>query len=279
MVQSGEADIAVFLTPEQCATIDASDGLRCESVPSSETLFMRFDTPSPVLGDQRIRKAIVLAVDSDLIIDQILGNIGTPAAMIIGPSVFGWDPDLAPAPYDPDMAKQLIDEAKADGVPVDDTTLLINVRQASIPRIAEVAQAVHSMLTEVGLNVDLQIVEASIFNPQFAEKPTPERHFITMHPHGNELFDFSQSNGGYYTCASGASGVCDPALDEMIYESWTLAGQDREQAFHEQAKYIDENVYTGHIAHLDLAYGINDRVQWNIPLDHRLLAKDMSLNE
>lgn len=278
MAQNGEADIAAFLTPEQCATVDALDGVRCESAPSSETLMMRYDTPSPVLGDQRIREAIGLAIDRDLIIEQILGGVGSPAAMIIGPGVLGWSADLAPFAYDPDKAKQLIAAAKADGVPVDSTTLTINVRQASIPRIAEIAQAVQSMLIEVGLDVNIQVQEASIFNPEFGEKPTPERNYITIHPHGNELFDYTQSLS-YYTCSTTVSCVCDPELDKMIQVARTLADSDREEAFREIAQYTYDRQYIGGIAYLGLAYGISDRVTWNVPLDHRLLAKDMSLSK
>ena len=55
-VTAGEAQIARFLAPEDCAT-DA--GL--PEAPSVETIFLRLDTMHPVMSDIRVREAIGLA--------------------------------------------------------------------------------------------------------------------------------------------------------------------------------------------------------------------------
>jgi peptide/nickel transport system substrate-binding protein len=278
MLVKGEADIATFLPPDQCEVAEVNEGSHCETVPSLETLFVRFDEPSPVLGDERVRRAIMLAIDSDTIIDEIIEH-GTPAVQIVGPTAVGYNPELEPYPYDPERARELIAEARQDGVPIDETTLMINVRQAAIPRIAELAQAVLASLRDVGLNVDMQIQEASVFNPEYAEWPSPDRNYITIHPHGNEIMDYAASLDAYYRCQTVASTICDPEVDEMIDESNELSGQERVEKLQEIAEYVHEKVHTGFIAHLDLAYGVNDRIEWDIPLDHRIHAKDMRLAE
>lgn len=274
MVQSDEADIAQYLTPEQCQTLIDADGTDCLSAPSTETLFIRFDTPNPVLADERVRLAIIQAINHESIREEIIG-FASPASQLVGPSAVGHDPDLQPHPYDPDAAAELVEQARADGVPVDQP-LMINVRQEAIPRIEEVAQAVQNMLTEIGLNVELQIQEASIFNPEFGEKPTADRNYITIHPHGNEMMDAASSYGSYARCEPGVSGICVEELDQMIAEASQQTGEDREEAFHEIAQYIHEDALLGFIGHLDLTYGIDESIEWDVPLDHRLLATQIS---
>ena len=145
MVEVGEANIGMFMDSDQCAQLAAGDGTDCLSAPSVETLFIRFDTPSPVLGDLRIRKAVLHALDIPSIISEIMGGTATHGSQIVGPASNGFDPTLEPM-FDPDAARALVDEARADGVPVDTTELFINVRQAALPRIEEIAQAAQAML-------------------------------------------------------------------------------------------------------------------------------------
>ena len=59
------------------------------------------------------------AVDRDAIRGSILSNDVVPATQLIGPNIFGYNPDLKVWPYDPEKAKQLLDEARKDGIPVD----------------------------------------------------------------------------------------------------------------------------------------------------------------
>ena len=277
MVLTGEADIGQFLDSDQCAQLRGSEGTDCLSAPSVETLFIRFDTPSPVLGDKRIREAALQALDVPAIISVIMGDTATQASQIVGPASNGFDPDLQPVAHDPEAASALVEAAREDGVPVGSTELFINVRQAAIPRIAEIAQAAQAMLDNVGLNANVKIQEASIYNPEYGQKPGPDRNYITMHPIGNDFMDAASSFQTYATCDRGTSGICDEELDVMISEAAKMTGEERTTALQEISGYIQDNAYMGFIGHLDLAYGVSDRVGWEVPLDHRFIVRHMSL--
>lgn len=279
MVQTGEAHIGQFLDATQCAQLAANDGTDCLTAPSVETLFIRFDTPSPVLGDHRIRQAVLHALDVPSIISEIMGGTATQASQIVGPASNGFDPSIEPVTYDPAAARALIDEARADGVPVDSTELFINVRLAALPRIEEIAQVAQAMLVEVGLNASVKIQEASIYNPEYGQKPGPDRNYITIHPIGNDFMDAVTTFQTYATCARGTSGICDEDLDAMIGTAGTLVGEERTAALQAISAYIQDQAYMGFIGHLDLAYGVDDAIEWDVPLDHRLIVKHMGLTE
>lgn len=277
MVQTGEAHIGQFLDSDQCAQLVAAEGTNCVTAPSVETLFIRFDTPSPVLGDLRIRQAVLHALDVPSIISAIMGDTATQAAQIVGPASNGFDPSLQPVAYDPEAARALVEAARADGVPVDSTELFINVRQAAIPRIEEIAQAAQAMLAAVGLNASVKIQEASIYNPEYGQKPGPDRNYITMHPIGNDFMDAASSFQTYATCERGTSGICDEELDAMIVKASTLVGEERTAALQAISGLIQDNAYMGFIGHLDLAYGVSSDLEWQVPLDHRLIVRNMGL--
>ena len=279
MVLAGEADIGQFLDSDQCTQMKDAEGTDCVSAASVETLFIRFDTPSPVLGDQRIREAVLHALNVPAIISVIMGDTAMQAAQIVGPASNGFDPDLQPVAHDPKAAAALVNAAREDGVPVESTELFINVRQAAIPRVAEIAQAAQAMLAEVGLNVSVKIQESSIYNPEYGQKPGPDRNYITMHPIGNDFMDAASSFQTYATCDRGTSGICDKELDKMISEAAKITGQERTAALQKISGYIQDNAYMGFIGHLDLAYGISERVNWDVPLDHRFIVRQMTLTD
>lgn len=63
------------------------------------------------LKDQRVRQALNYAVDKQAIADLILGGWVEVASQGAVPGISGYNPDLAPYPYDPDHARTLLKDA------------------------------------------------------------------------------------------------------------------------------------------------------------------------
>lgn len=64
--------------------------------------------------DPRVRKAMALAIDPELIAQRAYGGAGV-ASKAIFPEYSTWHTDVEPLPVDPDEARRLLAEAKADG--------------------------------------------------------------------------------------------------------------------------------------------------------------------
>ena len=113
---SGAVDVALSVSPEDRTVIEAAGGSLIAR-PMPLVNFLAFvtvkDTP---LKDPNVRRALNYAVNRTAIIAAFLDNAVTPAAQFSHASAFGFDPDLAPYPYDPDKARALLREAGyADG--------------------------------------------------------------------------------------------------------------------------------------------------------------------
>ncbi len=94
------------------------------------------------------------------------------ATAIVPPPTLGWNKDVKVPAYDPEAAKKLIEEAKADGVKVD-TPITIIARSANFPNVTEIMEAIQQQLQEVGLKVDLKFVEVAE-HEQYYSKPFAE---------------------------------------------------------------------------------------------------------
>ncbi len=279
-VKTGEVDIAQWISAESCLEAEATEGIGCRSEVSVETLFMRMDLEPPregtAFGDQRVRLAFQLAVDYDTILDTILGGQATIARQMVGPSATGHNESIEPYGYDPERAKQLLDEAAADGVPVYETEF-INVSLIGwFSRSEELHQAVNGYLQELGLNVVLEVSELEPFIEKVGKRPPPGRgRYFFVGPHGNELYDYALSLKGHLSCESPFATGCFPELDVMREAAEPLIGAERDQALQDIAQYVHDQVYSGAVAHLDLSYAVSDCLNWVVPLGHRALAKDM----
>jgi peptide/nickel transport system substrate-binding protein len=154
MVEVGEADLT-FSIDEQAATNPATD----QPYVSFEVLYYIIGAWEPPLDDVRVRKAVNLSIDREALIGTVLPAQSVPAVALYGPFTAGHNPDLEPHPYDPEQARALLDEARADGVPVDTQIQVLGIN-GHFPRSDEVLEAVTAMLSASGFNAVSRTMEA-----------------------------------------------------------------------------------------------------------------------
>lgn len=271
MVNTGEAQFARFLAPEDCATTP-----QCVTASSVETIFLRLDTMHPAMSDLRIRKAIGMAIDKQGVADSLFGG-GEAASQLVGPSATGYNDELEPYPYDLEAAKALVAEAAADGVDVS-APIVVATRQGIYLRNAEFAQYVASQLKDIGLNATSEVIEVAQYNEQydlnFADVPE-DRGWIGTNPHGNEIMDVSSTARAYYSCEGGSSTYCNPELDEKLDAAIPLTGEERQAALEEVTAMYYEDYGAIPIIHMPLNYGLAANLEWTPRLDGFVLVKEM----
>ena len=238
MVAAGEADIAPNIALQD-ATTDMDF-----SYPNSETLFLRLDHDTAPLDDVRVRQALNYAVDREAFVGTILADGTILATGMTPPSTLGYNKDLSPYSYDPEKAKALLAEAKADGVPVDTEITLIG-RIGNFSNVQETMEALLAMYQDAGFNMKLQMFEVAEwlehYSKPYAEDRGPE---IVEAMHDNANGDPVFSMFFKYACDGLQSGVCDQTIDGLTAEATALTGADREAKWSELFKYIHEDSVT-----------------------------------
>lgn len=237
MVAAGEADISASI-----ALQDATDPAMDFSYPNSETVFLRIEHEQPPLNDRRVREALNLAVDREAFVGTILANGTLLATGITPPSTIGYDHDLKPYPYDLERARALLEEARADGVPVDTEITLIG-RTNNFGNVLETMEALLAMYQDAGFNMKLEMVEVAEWLERYA-KPFPEGR-------GPELIEAQHDNANgdpvfsmYFKYHSDGqqSGITDPKVDEMIAAATAATGDERAAKWKELFGYLHEDL-------------------------------------
>jgi peptide/nickel transport system substrate-binding protein len=236
MILIGEADLA--------PNISRGDANRPDmdfSYLNSETASFRIGGLwDPPLNDRRVRMALNYAIDRESIRGSILSKDVVPASQLIVPSIFGYNPELKVWPYDPQKARQLLAEARRDGVPVDKEILMIG-RIGQFPGSDELVEAAMTMYRAVGLNVKLKIVEAAVHAIYGRTNSFPPGVlYLRPSTHDNNKGDAAFTAFFSFHCKGSQSNMCDKTVDDLIEKAQVATGEERRTLWRAVFKAVDE---------------------------------------
>jgi peptide/nickel transport system substrate-binding protein len=138
----------------------------------------------PIFGDVRVRRAIQLATNVPDIIKGAVFGEGSQIPSAIIPTSWAYDKNLAPIPYDPDQAAQMLDDAgwpvgpdgtrvckgcmyAEEGTPFKFTL----VTNAGNTRRGAIGQIVQDELSKLGIQVDFQAIDfQTLLSTMYAEQ-------------------------------------------------------------------------------------------------------------
>jgi peptide/nickel transport system substrate-binding protein len=239
MVEIGEADLAVNIAHQEAKRPDMDF-----SYLNAETTYLRFGGAwEPPLNDRRFRMALNYAVDRNAIRGSILGKDVTPATQLVVPNIFGYNPDLKLLPYDPQKAKQLLDEARKDGVPVDKEILLVG-RIGWFPGDNELMEALMTMYKAIGLNVKLKMLEVGVWR-SYQNRPFPTNvgPYLVEVSHNNNSGDAWFTTFSIFHCKGYVSSMCDKTVDELIEKAQVATGEPRRTLWRAVFKRVHEEIF------------------------------------
>jgi len=159
---NNEVQIITNVPPDQVANLSEQDNVTVADVPLANMHVLVYNTRNPLLADKKLRQALNLGIDRQLIIDAIWGGHAVPKR---GHQFeeYGelYNPDRPLTPYDPDAAKQLLAESSYDGAEI-----LYQLQSGYYTNGEQVGQAIVQMWQDIGINVKIQINEASVTGPE-----------------------------------------------------------------------------------------------------------------
>ena len=170
-LQSGGLDIIFNLPPDNFMSLEGEEGITTDSFLGWGSAHVGMNTENPKLQDPRVRAAIAHAIDKDLIIEEFLQGLAEPAVAPIPPTV-RFAADLTePYPYDPERARELLQEAGAEGL-----TLRLDIFQN--PDLEAVAQILQFILSEVGIDLEIRTQEYAAY-AEAVQEPDTELYATT----------------------------------------------------------------------------------------------------
>lgn len=188
--------------------------------------------PDSPMADLKVRQAINHAIDRDAIVANLVGGDGEVINVPCYPMQFGCDTSAAVTyDYDPEKAKALLAEAGyADGFKV----------KMSSYRDRSRAEAVQSYLAAVGIEADLEMVQARASFSAWREGDVD----IWYGDWGSfSIADASASLGNFFN-GSTNDGARDQAVMDLVAKAGSSVDEDdRKAAYSEAIKAITEKAY------------------------------------
>ena len=158
---TGGVDALRNITPDNATSISKVANLTIADIPSGDELYITLDaagrSKNKIMTDQRIRKALMMAINRDELIKHIIPGHGTAKKM--SSVCFEWTADCAfstePAAYDPASAKKLLAEA---GYP-NGIDLVLDVHDP----VRAVGEAIAGDLRKVGIRTTVNPMPLSVY--------------------------------------------------------------------------------------------------------------------
>ena len=173
-LRKGSIDLVINDLPPDIVHQFEGKGFAVAKSPGLDYSYLGINMRDPVLADKRVRHAIGYAIDRHAIVEYLRRGLARPATGLIPSQAWAYDPDIFQFTYDPNRARQLLDEAgykDPDGEgPRPRLRLSLKVGNAEEVRLQ--ATVIQQQLREVGIDLDVRSYEfatmyADVINGNF----------------------------------------------------------------------------------------------------------------
>jgi len=221
-LRAGEVDLLTTASPANLQRFAADTAVRLIPYDDRDYSFIAWNTRRPLFEEPAVRRAITMAIDRPGIVDAVLEGLGTIGVGPVGPWHWAVDSAAAPLPHAPDSARGSLaaagwTDADGDGVLERDGrpfrfTMYVTPRDTW----RSIATIVQSNLRDVGIEMEIEVREASALQPLVT---SPDRRFdafmLTWIP-DQTLDDRAMWSCGQLTHPVHFSSYCNPDLDAVL---------------------------------------------------------------
>lgn len=279
-LRSGEVHVAKDMPPEEIQSINQSDRARALRAVSNRVPFYFITTEVEPFNDPRVRQAINYAANVDGVIEAIVLGNANRVSTVLGPWIFGFDPDLEPYPHDPDKARELLAEA---GYP-DGIDIQIWHIQGRYPKDKEVAEAMAQEMSRAGIRCTPELREAATLTDLQRAKECPGLIFASW---GNWFFDADNTFVPLFGCQQAAAFNdwrrpygCNQELEDVLQAARVeLDVQKRLDLYKEAQRIFYDDAGALFMYQLVDIFGVDNWVKWEPRHDEMMWAHEMEWNE
>jgi peptide/nickel transport system substrate-binding protein len=233
------------VNPDDIKTAKADPNLQILMRPSMNIAYISFNFKNEHLAKLPVRQAIAHAINRQAIADALYSGTGVVASQFMPPSVWGYNPDIKPYPYDLEKAKSLLKDA---GVPNGFSIEMwyMPVSRPYYPSPKPIAEVFAADLAKVGIKAELKTEDWAQYLTSRAEGKFPMWMLGWTGDNGdpdNFLFEF-------FGKLSPENSWDNKQVRDMLLQAQTLPDKAaREKLYKEAAVIINNELPRIPIAH------------------------------
>ncbi|MEF3047034.1 ABC transporter substrate-binding protein [Pseudotabrizicola sp. L79] len=233
-LRSGDLDMLERLAPSDVAAVKADGGLAFSAATSLGYQGITVNvnngarSETPFGKDKRVRQALSLAIDRDVINQVVFEGVYAPGNQPFPPTSPWYDQTNPIQARDVEAAKALLKEAGLDGIKME-------IQVANNPVQLQLMQVVQAMAAEAGIDISLQATEfATMLNEQSAGnyEATQVGWSGRTDPDGN-IHSFMTCSGGLNDAK-----FCSEEVDALLNKARTSTDQAERKASYDAANAI-----------------------------------------
>jgi peptide/nickel transport system substrate-binding protein len=239
--QKGNIDLMQNdLEPDMLAWLEKNTGADVATYPGTTFQYIGINLRHPILKQVKVRRALASAIDRESLVRHILKGTATVAGGVLSPLNWAYAESIQQWPYNPERAKQLLDEA---GFPDPDgdgplPRFRLSFKTTNIDLRRRLAEAVKEQLERVGIELDIRSYEWAAFYSDIKKGSfhlyslawvgilDPDILFQIFH---SSRFPPTGDNRGRYS---------NPALDRLLEQGRGTNDQAERKQIYAQAQKI-----------------------------------------
>jgi len=283
---SGEIDLVTDPPLQDLRRIERTPGFHLEEVPQVRTIFLGMEQSAEELqtsnirganpfADERVRRAMYMALDMNAVQSRIMRDHSAPAGMLVAPGIDGWDQEFdTRLPFDPDAARDLMADAGYE----DGFSVRLDCPNNRYINDEAVCQAIVAMLARIGIDVSLDALPKTLHFPKI-ENGQSDFYMLGWTPgtlDSTDVFTYLYEssaiwNKGHYV---------NEEVDDLIARITTeFDAEVRDEMVHTAWSLVTEDVAYLPLHHQALVWAMRDRVSTPITANNNFQARWVRLAE
>jgi len=215
-LRKGSADIASnALTSDMVLALEKEPNLEVEHAPGTVLSYLAFNLRDPILRDVRVRQAFAYAIDRRPMIEYLWRGFAQPAASLLPPQSWAYDPDVPKYEFAPDKANKILDEAGYHAVK--GVRFHVTMKTSTEETTRLMAAVLQQQLRAVGIVLDIRTFEFATF---FADVTSGAYQVYSLRwVGGNEdpdIFEYAFHSDKFPAHGANRSYYVNPRIDALI---------------------------------------------------------------
>jgi peptide/nickel transport system substrate-binding protein len=159
-VESGETDVAIFMTPDDVKKAKDNADLQVLEVAGLNTNCVEFNVSKDPFMSKEVRQALNYAINKEELSQGLYGGDMVVAGGVLPPSDWAYNPDLVSYPFDQAKATELLTAAGyGEANPLKFTFMVYTVTRGYNPAADRLGTAIQEYWKQVGVEAEIQTEE------------------------------------------------------------------------------------------------------------------------
>jgi len=237
-LRANECQIIPFPNPADLEAIRKDPTLKMDEQPGLNIGYLALNNSKPPFNDKRLRMAINLGIDRKPILDAVYQGAGQPAKNLIPPTMWSYNNDIQPYPYDPEAAKKIVDEVAPGGLDID--LWAMPVQRPYNPNARRIAELMQSDLAKINIRAKIVSYEWG----EYRKRAQNSEHMAVQLGWTGDNGDPDNFFAPLASCAAARPGGgsvskwCNQEFDTLIRRAATLPDQAERAKLYSQAQTI-----------------------------------------